>query len=171
MSVAAGQSASSCIAQTSSAFSVSSAADSPNTVQADGRRRRISIAVHDVIVEQREVVRELHGDRRGHRRSQRRSDGRGAFERQGCPQELATLAVSRLAVRVPPTEVIARDPAQRLVQPRDSGLEARFDDALRLRKYWIATVGGAVGVARRHDASSKRRPSSPQAALTEPRIT
>ena len=64
-------------ASASSASPARMAAPTPNTVQAVGRCLALGVAVHDVVVQQGEVVHQLHGHRRRSRRARAARRRRG----------------------------------------------------------------------------------------------
>ncbi|OLT44227.1 hypothetical protein BJF85_20390 [Saccharomonospora sp. CUA-673] len=67
------------------------------------------VAVHDIVVQQREVVHEFDRDRRGQSGVRTAADRAGGEQCERGPQRLATVGVLRPAVTIPPAEVVTRD--------------------------------------------------------------
>lgn len=97
------------------------------------------VPVHDVVVQQREVVDQLHGGRRLHGGRVLTAERSRGGEYQGRADRLARVARRRGAVRVLPAEVVERDPAhgsrQRVDGSAERGVDGRpgvLQDARRL---------------------------------------
>ena len=94
----------------------------------------LDIAVHDVVVQQREVVHEFDGDRRRHAITGVAATRFGRQHGEGRPDRFAPDAVAhdRLTVGVEPAQVVGRDLAHVLaVEPVDGGSESGDDEGAR----------------------------------------
>ncbi len=81
------------------------------------------VAVHQVVVQQREVVDELDGDRAGDADLGRGSRSLGGEQREGGADGLAAVAVRRVALGVDPAEVVRGDGVHGRREPVDRGAE------------------------------------------------
>ena len=106
------------------------------------------VAVHQVVVQQREVVHQLHGDRAGH------ADlGRGAGRLRGEQRErgahgLAAVAVGGVALGVDPAEVVGGDGVHGRGEPvHGRAQHRRGQRAAALQQRGHATRSSTAGVA------------------------
>src|SRR5829696_5478968 len=114
------------------------------------------VTIHDVVVEQREVVDQLHRDRTVHRRLRRASDGAGGGERERRANRLPAAGAV-----VVPAEVVDGD------RP-EVGLERVHGRAQRGPDE-VARAVEPLGKGRRHAATSSVgacRPAASRAAAT-----
>ena len=99
------------------------------------------VTVHHVVVQQREIVHQLDGDRGGDRVRRVAARRLRAKQHQRGPQRLAATRPHRLTAGVPPAEVIAGDLPHGLGQPVRRGLQGRVEQAFAPREH----IGGRAG--------------------------
>lgn len=109
------------------------------------------VAVDDVVVQQREVVHQPHGDRAGHRDRRAIPDGHRRQQRQRGPHRLAAARHrGRGAVGLAPAAVVAGDAALRGGQPADRLPQVRAEQVVDPVEPGERSRRGRVGDLRRH---------------------
>ena len=135
------------------------------------------VAVHQVVVQQREVVHQLDGDRARHPDLGRRSGGPGREQGEGRAQRLAARSGLGVAVGVGPAEVVGRLRAAGRVELVDGRPQGWLDQVAGLgqapwARRWSCRHSvrrvGAGGVCRGTDRERRLRPPRPRCGRRPP---